>query len=259
MNNPEGVSTMLIDLLAVNTRDKSALPEAGRLGFGLEVEEYMFALTEEEILEKQKTVPKLMDGFSKFSFHGVVIGYDDISRHSEAELLSKYNASFRQADFHHIERVVYHANYVAGYESESSWIDRQSAFWQRFLRDKQASARVYLENFVDDTPGLMARLCDAVDDPRFSICFDAGHARCNSKIAVGDWIKQLGRRIGHVHLHNNDGLTDRHWPLGRGVLNDREVIECLLEYTNAEMIVLECDFEESLMWLEENDLTTPMP
>jgi len=238
---------MLKDLLAVNTRDKSALPKAKELGYGLEVEEYMFALTEALITEKQKAVPHLMDGFSKFSFHGVVIGYDDINRHSEAELLSKYNVTYSQARFHNIDKIVYHANYVAGHETESAWIDRQTAFWRRFLRDIQASARVYLENFVDDTPGLMARLCDTIGDPRFKICFDAGHARCNSKTDVVDWIRQLGRRVEHVHLHNNDGLTDRHWPLGRGVLNDREVIENVLEYTNAEMIVLECDYEESLL------------
>ena len=79
---------LLTDVLAVNTHDKRLLPMAARLGFGLEVVEYMQPLAENEILEKQAAVSRLMDGFSRFTFHGAVIDYDDIGKQSEEGLLS---------------------------------------------------------------------------------------------------------------------------------------------------------------------------
>ena len=245
---------MLKDLLAANTYDKTILQTAKELGFGLELDDYIRIFNRDEALEKHKEVSPLVDGFLKLSFHGTVMEYEYIINYSDEALLGLYNESYEYACFHAIDKIVFHANYVAGRETRPAWINRQASFWKQFLQDKPENIRVYIENFVDETPELMAQLHDAINDPRVKLCLDTGHACCNSGIHVLDWIKILGRRIEHVHLHNNDGESDKHWPLGRGILDCREVIEKLLEYANLSTIVLEGDFNESLIWLRENGL-----
>lgn len=86
------------------------------------------------------------------------------------------------------------------------------------------------------------------------ICLDVGHAGCSSPISLDQWISILGKRIGHVHLHNNDGMEDKHWPLGRGVLDMVAVIEALLDKADVQALVLECNAEESLRWLIQRGL-----
>jgi sugar phosphate isomerase/epimerase len=170
---------------------------------------------------------------------------------SDAELSKMYNESFEYACFHGIHKVVYHTNYKDSVSDDAIWIESSAAFWKNFLSDKPQNVKIYIENCIYDRPDLLAQLCDTVNDPRFMICLDTGHLNCNSDIEPAVWIKTLGKRIGHAHLHNNDGTADRHNPLGKGTLDMAAIIEQLVTYTNCEMYVLECDYDESLRWLEE--------
>lgn len=240
--------------LSINTFDKTAFQMARKLGWGLEVEEYLWMYSREEIAYKRKCVSEIMSGFSRFSFHGTAVSRDvvGINNLSDEKLLSIYNESYENACFHGIDKITYHSNYLAAMQTADVWVKRKAAFWKEFLRDKPASLHVYIENFIDDTPDLLAQLCDLTGDPRLRICLDVGHASANSSIDLCEWIAQLGKRIGHVHLHNNDGLEDKHWPLGRGVLNIAGIIECLLDQADAPAFVLECNLEESLRWLYQN-------
>ena len=244
--------------LAVNSFDKNELPLAIDNHLGLEVDEYLWPCTPDEMEEKRKHVTALMiEGFSTFSFHGTAVSRDvaAINKLPDEKLLSIYNESYRQAYFHHIDRIVFHTNYLSGIESQASWVGKKTIFWKEFLRDKPLALRVYLENFIDDTPDLLGQLCDAVSDPRLRICLDTGHARCNSSIGLMEWITELNTRIEHVHVHNNDGKTDKHWPLGKGVIPMKGILEGLLFHTNASMFVLECNLQESLLWLQQIGLT----
>jgi sugar phosphate isomerase/epimerase len=246
-----------LDRLSVNTFDKTTLQRARGLGLGLEVEEYLSTYTEEELSDRRERVSEMMSGFSRFSFHGTVVSRDfvGVSRISEEQLLPIYNASYQIARSHGIDKIVFHSFFLTALHTPSTWIARQAAFWKEFLKDKPTSIRVYIENFIDDTPDLLAELCDSIGDPRLRICLDVGHALANSSINLLDWVGQLGRRIGHVHLHNNDGIEDKHWPLGQGVLDMASVIESLLDQTEASTdLVLECNLEESLCWLRQNSL-----
>ncbi len=243
-----------LDLLSVNTYDKAALPAARELGLGLEIEEYLWPCTEEEAARKKERVSAWMTGLSRFSFHGTAVSRDAdaISGMPDGALLSLYDTSYRQARAHGADRLVFHSNYLAALQTPAAWLRAQAGFWKTFLTDKPPSLRVYIENFIDDTPELLARLCDETGDPRLRLCLDTGHAGCNSRVPLAEWIAVLGRRVGHVHLHDNDGLADRHWPLGRGALPLAEAVEALLAHSAADTYVLECGLAESLVWLREN-------
>ncbi|MDW7658983.1 MAG: TIM barrel protein [Bacillota bacterium] len=236
--------------LSVNTFDKCSLQLAMEKGTGLEIDDYLWSSTEEED-KIRNHVSELMSGFSRFSFHGNAVSRDvaEIMQKTDEEMLRIYNKSYQQARYHSINKIVFHSNYLSSMESPELWVIRNALFWKRFLLDKPKSLSVNIENFIDDTPDMLAHLTDLVDDQRLKICLDVGHAGCNSSINLSRWISRLGRRIGHVHLHNNDGFSDKHWPLGRGVLNIAEIVRDLIDYTDEPTMVLECDFSESLRWL----------
>ena len=114
------------------------------------------------------------------------------------------------------------------------------------MQNKPPDASIYIENFKDDTPQLLLALVDSIADKRLRICLDTGHANCNSAVPAEQWIKVLGKSIGHAHLHNNDGIADRHWPLRKGTLDFGTILDCFATYTPDIDCVLECKLSESI-------------
>ena len=69
-----------------------------------------------------------------------------------------------------------------------------------------------------------------MDNKSLSVCLDIGHINCYSELSIGDWIRLLGARIGHIHLHNNDGNKDTHSGLNNGNINIDEVLDLIDNY-----------------------------
>jgi sugar phosphate isomerase/epimerase len=243
------------NFFSVNTLEKHSLQKARDCGFGLEIVDYLLVTNENEITEKHEYVSKLTEGFSKISFHGTLVNRDveEINKLPDEELLAIYDTSYSHSCFHGINEIVFHSNYLSDIQPKNIWLSEKAAFWKKFLEAKSSDFCLYIENLIDDTPDLLAELHDKIDDSRFKICLDTGHACCNSKITLTEWVRILGERIEYVHLHNNDKISDKHWSLGRGVLDMSEIIENLLIYGNVKTFVLECDFEDSLQWLQQNN------
>ncbi len=89
-----------------------------------------------------------------------------------------------------------------------------------------------------------------------NICLDIGHAHCNSKTSVLDWVKKLNKQIGFVHLHNNYGQQDEHLGFEKGTINFLEICNALEEYAPNSIWAIETninDMEDSIIWLIENN------
>jgi sugar phosphate isomerase/epimerase len=132
------------------------------------------------------------------------------------------------------------------------WHVQQSVrFWERFMADKPEDFRLYIENVFDPGPDTLVEILDQLGDPRVMACLDVGHAA-----AVGsdplDWIRTLGPRIGHFHLHNNDGTGDTHNPVTEGVIDMKKVLQVTDDYCppDASLTVESRDAEESVVWLK---------
>ncbi|NLG23732.1 MAG: TIM barrel protein [Clostridiales bacterium] len=243
---------MEIGRFSVNTYDKTCLADARRRGLGVEVEDFLWPCGEAELARRREIAARATAGFAARSFHGSAVSRDflAICAADAGQLRRLYDRSFELARSLGIDAVVFHANYF-GHMSAPAWVAAQAAFWRGYLCDKPARARIYAENFVGETPRMLADLCDAVGDARFGLCLDVGHAGCNSNVPLRDWISILGARIGHVHLHDNDGAADRHWPPGRGSLDLRRAIQDIGRLPGAPAIVLECDYAEGMRWVDE--------
>ncbi len=59
------------------------------------------------------------------------------------------------------------------------------------------------------TSELLAKFYDELDPTYFTVCFDTGHAAINCE-EPDDAIRNLGSRIGCLHIHDNDYVNDEH-------------------------------------------------
>ncbi len=69
---------------------------------------------------------------------------------------------------------------------------------------------------------------DHFDSPYLGLAMDVGHAHLIPG-GIEPFIDAFGPRIGGLHLHDNDGIVDRHWALGKGTINWARVFERLRE------------------------------
>ena len=243
-------------IIRANTFSETTFPLIRTRNMGVEVEEYQWTndLTDARAIFA-KNAAKL-EGVNVTSLHGTCLSRDFavIRRMTRYEKCRAYNVSFAMAELHGTRRLVFHSDYFASMIEPEAWVEQTAGLFSDYLRDKPANLQVFLENFIDDTPELLKRVVAAVGDPRFGICLDTGHANCNSPIPLNDWITTLGDCIRHVHLHNNDGSRDWHWPLNRGTLDFRTVLPLLSQCASASDWVLECDLPQSLDWLKANQM-----
>jgi sugar phosphate isomerase/epimerase len=85
----------------------------------------------------------------------------------------------------------------------------------------------------DEFAWILARL-----DPKVGVCIDTGHV----SLVDGYWDRFLalaGRRIVHVHAHDNHGRYDDHLPPGDGVLNWQAIGDGLRQVPFTGWIILE--------------------
>ncbi|ADL50822.1 sugar phosphate isomerase/epimerase family protein [Clostridium cellulovorans] len=153
------------------------------------------------------------------------------------------------------KHIVLHHGYVPGTSYPPNWVKRSKIFWDDFLRDKDEETVFHIENLLEHTPDLISEIVSTVDDKRLNICLDVGHANCNSKTSVLEWIKKLNKQIGFVHLHNNYGEQDEHSGFEKGTIDFLEICNALEDYAPNAIWGIETnidDMEDSIKWLIEN-------
>ncbi len=151
--------------------------------------------------------------------------------------------------------IVFHHGYVPRTSPPANWIPRFIEFWKNFLVDKTGEIRFHLENFLELTPDMMIETIDNISDPRVDACLDVGHCHCNTTTPTVEWIEKLGKRIGYVHLHDNDKSRDQHLAIGKGTIPFKEACGALNEYAPDAVWAMEVnpeDLQESYQWLREN-------
>ncbi|NLY45471.1 MAG: sugar phosphate isomerase/epimerase [Tissierella sp.] len=152
--------------------------------------------------------------------------------------------------------IILHHGYIPGTSYPSSWVKRAKSFFYEFLYNKNHNINIHIENQFERTPDLLSEVVYTVNDSRLKICLDVGHANCNSKTSVIDWIEQLNDKISFVHLHNNNGLTDQHLDFTNGTINFKEICFALEKHAPNCIWGIETnnldDTEKSIQWLIDN-------
>lgn len=118
--------------------------------------------------------------------------------------------------------------YMSGREYES-WNERALPVLQRAARQAlDQGTRVMVENICHTRPRQLGALLEGLEGLA-GWCLDVGHWHVFGREPVEEWIRELGPRLGQLHLHDNDGGSDQHLPVGRGSIDYARVFDCLAD------------------------------
>lgn len=171
---------------------------------------------------------------------------------------TRFQSAYELAKIIDAQHLILHAGYFPKTYAHETWVENSVAFWTDFLADKLGSMRFHLENVYEDDFSMIVELFERVNEALgcnvLSLCLDIGHVHANSSKGLDHWISGLGPIIQYTHLHNNDGVLDNHWGLGKGKIDVARVLELLLKHAPDAVWTIEAKREElegSLLWLKE--------
>lgn len=149
--------------------------------------------------------------------------------------------------------VVFHTNYNPFLNTETyieSWIQQNIIFWSEVL-EKHPEISIYLENMFDTTPDIMERMSEVLCKyPNYGVCLDYAHAAL-SKAAPEVWAERLGRFVKHIHINDNDLVSDRHLAWGNGQIDRAAFYRSYDRYmSNATVLIETTSAENQLRSLE---------
>lgn len=154
--------------------------------------------------------------------------------------------------------VVFHTNYNPFLNSEvykRSWIEGNAAYWSCIL-EENPDINIYLENMFDATPDLLEQLSNRLCQYKnYGVCLDYAHAFL-SKTAPKEWASRLARFVKHVHISDNDGISDLHMAWGDGIINKDDFYQTYCTYLSDAAILMETtgteNIRKSLLRLKED-------
>lgn len=142
-------------------------------------------------------------------------------------------------------RVILHSGYkpeIDLFRLQDAWLSESVEFWRREIRRwADSGITIVLENDTEKSPDLLARLVDEVGSPFLGLCMDIGHQHVFSELDALEWVRRMDRRLFHIHLHDNDGTGDTHWPIGRGTIDFEPFYAAIMRHAPQATISLEVE------------------
>ncbi|MCS7068542.1 MAG: sugar phosphate isomerase/epimerase family protein [Meiothermus sp.] len=112
-----------------------------------------------------------------------------------------------------------------------------------------------IENVRDTNPAPLLALVRSFNSEHVRLSLDVGHAYLMQQVggpSPDQWVQEAGELLGHLHLQDNDGLLDRHWPPGEGRIHWRALFQALSRLGSQPRLILEVRHErlpEAARWL----------
>mgnify|MGYP006184702013 FL=1 len=72
------------------------------------------------------------------------------------------------------------------------------------------------------------------------------HVHIYGQVGLETWWSDLGGAIREVHLHDTDGFSDDHLPIGEGALDWRRIFEDIFRHAPDSLRVIEMPVEAGL-------------
>ncbi|MBR6115618.1 MAG: sugar phosphate isomerase/epimerase [Oscillospiraceae bacterium] len=244
--------------LYLSTIDDNAPALARSFGLGLEIAQFCTAMNMDEGFAgtNAKTL-SAMEGVERFTFHAPFselcpAAIDPLVR----EITSRrYTQAIALSKSYGIKKIVIHSGFIPMVYFPEWFVPESIAFWKEFLRGADSDITICLENVMEPDADMLVDIAAGVDDARLRLCLDMGHANTRVSAApVTEWIRKMAPWLSHIHIHNNDGDSDLHRPLGEGILDytallaESESLCADVTYTVENMAAA-----ASVDWLREND------
>lgn len=229
--------------------DEDMIALQGEQPLGIESIEFSIGYNldklEEKICAYQSRLDKM--AFSALSVHGPFLDLNPASNDTMIREVTKvrFEQAYYAAKCLKADKIIYHSCFLPRVNFLEGWVELMVPFWKSFLEDKDDSIKIYMENVFDPEYEPLREVVEQTDHPAFSLCLDIGHANHASAKSLPQWIAGLGETIGHVHIHDNDGITDGHLALGNGSLPVDEILYALGKYSpNACFTIENCGAED---------------
>ena len=248
----------------IATFSENALEQAKKYGFGIELNDLCISANLEHekrdwVVERiRKEIRESGREGKKTILHGPFTELTPAAIDSRAiDLMrERYISTISICKELNIRDLVLHDGYIP-FIYQKEWHRKRSVkFWREFAEEIPKDFSVYIENVFDDEPGLLCDIIDEIGDSRYKICLDIGHANAVGPGGIEDilnWLKVMGERIGHLHLHNNDGRGDNHGDINSGTMEIDKVLEGIRKYCpyDVTMTIESRKAEESAAYLYE--------
>ncbi|TYB30491.1 MAG: sugar phosphate isomerase/epimerase [Candidatus Mcinerneyibacterium aminivorans] len=218
--------------------------------------------TKKKELNRVEEYKKTLDKFPNFySIHGPIF---DIKPHAvDREILKivkkRVETTLSVAKKINCRRVIFHTGYnpLISAERQMEYIlDAQVKFWTDIL-SKYEEITICLENMWDFTPVFLKLLVENVNSKRLGICLDIGHLNVYNKTRIDIWFEELKEKINHLHLHDNNGMTDEHLAIGNGNVKWQNIFDNIESLKTNPEAVIEVDSEDkfyaSMKYLKQNN------
>ena len=154
--------------------------------------------------------------------------------------------------------VIFHSNiepFLTAKMYRDNWCGKNEEVF-REICENYPEMNIYLENMFDTIPDDLARLGEKMKDvDNFGICFDYAHAYITDT-PQEKWAEVLSPYIKHVHINDNDGMSDLHLAVGDGVIEWDQFYKLKEKFFNDVTVLIETtpiDYQKrSLKFLQES-------
>ncbi len=143
----------------------------------------------------------------------------------------------------------------ASQKVQNTWLETALEFWPQYIEQAQQLDLVLtVENIYERSPELFRKLFTELGSDHFGHCFDVGHWNIFAEDSLADWFDQTAAHIKHLHLHDNQGQSDQHLPLGSGEIDFTALLQLSATLSKQPTMTLEAhklaDLEISLQKIE---------
>ena len=170
--------------------------------------------------------------------------------------LDRIKEVFDLASYFHPLKVVCHPAFDDRYyvDCDDLWLESSIKTWTELIAlAKDAKTIIALENVYEKEPRILRRLFDALSSDSICFCLDTGHFNVFSYTSLNIWLQELGKYLGHLHLHDNRGKTDEHLPAGCGTFPFTELFQTLREIGAKPTMTLEAH-DQGALWESMNNI-----
>lgn len=182
---------------------------------------------EEELVAREKVdmLPDLIRSRGLFLdyVHAPDIGCNDVWAQSDEKRekwIRTYGSYIDLCEKHSIPILVIHVSQSKGEQPGSPTEEGFTALGELVKIAEDSGVKIAIENTMQ--PALLDRIFTRIQSDHLGFCYDTSHDFLYSS-RPGKLLAQWGHRLLVIHLGDNDGVFDRHWLPGLGVLNWKEI------------------------------------
>jgi len=212
-------------------------------------------------LDKTKcieTAGMLTDAGLKITFHAPFMDLRPgaLDDHIRQTSIDRIRQVLDLAPYFHPLKITCHASFDERYYvfGDDLWLEASVKTWKELIvLASEYKTIIALENIYEKNPRILRRLFESLASDRICFCFDTGHFNVFSYEPLNVWMREMGKYLGHLHLHDNFGQRDEHLAVGCGTFPFAELFQILRKMKINPTITLEAHNQDSL-WQSMNNI-----